>query len=166
MANLRYRRVKSPFRETPACRSASPTAELALLHTLAAPIDANRRPEFMGAVATKLEAAGPAAVGPGALHRTAPSRLGAIGYGVVSSRKGQGLATEIGRGLLRLAFDTLELHRVDAQCRTENHASRRVMAKLGMREEGVFRDNLFVRGEWWSTVQSAILSTDDRNALA
>jgi RimJ/RimL family protein N-acetyltransferase len=36
------------------------------------------------------------------------------------------------------------------------------MAKLGMREEGVFRDNLFVRGEWWSTVQSAILSTDER----
>jgi hypothetical protein len=75
MANLRYRRVKSPSRETPACRSASPTAELALLHTLAAPIDANRRPEFMGAVATKLEAAGPAAVGPGALHRTARTVL-------------------------------------------------------------------------------------------
>jgi hypothetical protein len=34
-------------------------------------IDANRRPEFMGAVTTKLEAAGPAAIGPGALHRTA-----------------------------------------------------------------------------------------------
>jgi [ribosomal protein S5]-alanine N-acetyltransferase len=94
--------------------------------------------------------------------RGSNSLLGAIGYGVVSSRKGQGLATEIGRGLLRLAFATLKLHRVDAQCRTENQASRRVMAKLGMREEGVFRDNLFVRGEWWSTVQSAILSTDER----
>jgi ribosomal-protein-alanine N-acetyltransferase len=106
-------------------------------------------------------------VGEASLRVRGPnSRLGAIGYGVVSSRNGQGLATEIGRGLLRLAFDTLELHRVDAQCRTENHASRRVMAKLGMREEGVFRDNLFVRGEWWSTVQSAILSTDDRNVLA
>jgi len=45
--------------------------EMALLHTLAAPIDANRRPEFLGAVTTKLEAAGLAAIGPGALHRTA-----------------------------------------------------------------------------------------------
>jgi hypothetical protein len=35
------------------------------------------------------------------------------------------------------------------------------LAKLGMREEGVFRDNLLVRGEWWSTVQSAVLSTDE-----
>jgi hypothetical protein len=46
-------------------------AERAMLHALAAPIDANRRPEFMGAVTTKLEAAGATAIGPGALHRTA-----------------------------------------------------------------------------------------------
>jgi hypothetical protein len=51
-------------------------AELAMLHALAAPIDANRRPEFMGAVTTRLEAAGPAAIGPGALHRTAREVLG------------------------------------------------------------------------------------------
>jgi hypothetical protein len=50
--------------------------ELALLHALAAPIDANRRPEFLGAVTTKLEAQGPATVGPGALHRTAREVLG------------------------------------------------------------------------------------------
>ena len=98
--------------------------------------------------------------------RGIPTRQGAIGYGVTSSRVGQGFATEIGRGLLRLAFETLDLHRVDAQCRAENHASRRVMAKLGMRKEGVFRDNLFVRGEWWSTVHSAILSTDQSTSPA
>ena len=98
--------------------------------------------------------------------RGIPPRQGAIGYGVTSSRVGQGFATEIGRGLLRLAFETLDLHRVDAQCRAENHASRGVMAKLGMREEGVFRDNLFVRGEWWSTVHSAILSTDQSTSSA
>jgi hypothetical protein len=50
-------------------------AERAMLDALAAPIDANRRPEFLGAVTTKLEAAGPAAVGPGALHRTARTVL-------------------------------------------------------------------------------------------
>jgi hypothetical protein len=49
--------------------------ETALLHTLAAPVDANRRPEFMEAVTVKLEAAGPAAVGPGALHRVARAVL-------------------------------------------------------------------------------------------
>jgi hypothetical protein len=49
--------------------------ELAMLHALATPIDANRRPEFMGVVTTKLEAAGPAAMGPGVLHRTARTVL-------------------------------------------------------------------------------------------
>jgi RimJ/RimL family protein N-acetyltransferase len=88
-------------------------------------------------------------------------RQGAMGYGVTSSRVGQGFATEIGRGLLRLGFETLGLHRVDAQSRAENHASRRVMSKVGMREAGLFRDNLLVRGEWWSTVQSVVLSTDN-----
>jgi [ribosomal protein S5]-alanine N-acetyltransferase len=80
--------------------------------------------------------------------------------GVISSHTGQGLATEIGQALLELAFDTLSLHRVFAQCRTENQASRRIMVKLGMREEAVFRENVFARGEWWSSVQSSILSTE------
>jgi hypothetical protein len=51
-------------------------AERAMLNALAAPIDASRRPEFMGAVTTRLEAAGSAAAGPGALHRTAREVLG------------------------------------------------------------------------------------------
>jgi hypothetical protein len=57
-------------------------AERAMLDALAAPIDANRRPEFLGAVTMKLEAAGPAAIGPGALHRTARTpdlRSGRVG---------------------------------------------------------------------------------------
>jgi hypothetical protein len=45
------------------------------LHALAAPIDQNRRPEFMEAVTVKLEPGAPAAVGPGALHRTARTVL-------------------------------------------------------------------------------------------
>jgi len=92
--------------------------------------------------------------------RGGASRQGAVGWGVVDGKTGRGFATEIGRALLRLAFETLDLHRVDAQCRAENQASRRIMAKIGMREEGVWRDNLFVRGAWWSTVQCAILATD------
>jgi len=66
----------------------------------------------------------------------------------------------IGQALLRLAFDSLSLHRVFAQCRVENQASRRIMAKLGMREEGVLRENVFARGEWWSSAQSSILSSE------
>jgi hypothetical protein len=44
--------------------------ELNILRALSEPIDQRRRTEFATAVTTKLEAAGPAAIGPGALHRT------------------------------------------------------------------------------------------------
>jgi hypothetical protein len=50
-------------------------AERAMLEGLAAPIDRSRQPEFMGAVERELEAAGPAAIGPGTVHRTARTVL-------------------------------------------------------------------------------------------
>jgi hypothetical protein len=50
-------------------------AERAMLDALAMPIDADRRPEFMGAVEKELAAANPAAIGPGTVHRTARTVL-------------------------------------------------------------------------------------------
>jgi hypothetical protein len=50
--------------------------ETTMLLTLAAPIDKNRQPEFLSAVTLRLEAAGPAAIGPGAVHRAAREILG------------------------------------------------------------------------------------------
>jgi hypothetical protein len=51
-------------------------AELAMLHALAAPIDRSRQPEFMQAVTSRIQAAGPAAAGEGGIHRTAREVLG------------------------------------------------------------------------------------------
>jgi ribosomal-protein-alanine N-acetyltransferase len=100
-------------------------------------------------------------VGEAILHvRSIRWRQGEIGWGVSSTHTGRGFATEIGRAMLRHAFEALSLHRAFAQCRVENVASRRIMAKLGMREEGVLRENVFARGEWWSSAQSSILSTE------
>jgi [ribosomal protein S5]-alanine N-acetyltransferase len=102
-------------------------------------------------------------VGEAILHvRSIRWRQAEIGWGVSSTHTGRGFATEIGRAMLRHGFAVLGLHRAFAQCRVENLASRRIMAKLGMREEGVMRENVFARGEWWSSAQSSILSTEWR----
>jgi ribosomal-protein-alanine N-acetyltransferase len=87
-------------------------------------------------------------------------RQGEIGWGVSAGRSGHGIATEIGKAMLRYGFNSVGLHRIFAQCRIENFASRRIMAKLGMREEGVLRENVLARSEWWSSIQCSILSTD------
>jgi RimJ/RimL family protein N-acetyltransferase len=100
-------------------------------------------------------------VGEAILHvRSIGWRQGEIGWGVNSDLTGRGFATEIGMAMLQLAFDTLDLHRVYAQCRVENQASRRIMSKLGMREEGILRDNVLARGLWWSSTQCSILSSE------
>jgi [ribosomal protein S5]-alanine N-acetyltransferase len=96
----------------------------------------------------------------GVLIRSFAASQAEIFYAVAARHAGNGFATEIGRALLRFSFDGLKLHRVSAQCSPENTASRRIMIKIGMREEGVFRDYVRARGEWWSSAQYAILSTD------
>jgi [ribosomal protein S5]-alanine N-acetyltransferase len=106
-------------------------------------------------------------IGEAILHiRSLRWRQGEIGWGVADGRTGQGLATEIGQAMLRLAFEQLHLHRVYAQCRFENQASRRVMEKLGLRQEGVLRDNVLARGAWWSSAQYAILDAEWRGGAA
>ena len=71
-----------------------------------------------------------------------------IGYWVASSAAGRGVAT----GALALGLDhcfgPVRLHRVEATVRPENVASRRVLAKVGFREEGLLQRYLDVDGGW------------------
>ncbi|WP_367616930.1 GNAT family N-acetyltransferase [Curtobacterium flaccumfaciens] len=52
-----------------------------------------------------------------------------------SDLAGRGLGTDLARGLLTAAFDTLRLRRVAASCNADNVASARVLEKNGMRRE-------------------------------
>lgn len=60
---------------------------------------------------------------------------GGIGYVLDPAHAGQGLATEIARELLHVAFEELDLHRVISDTLAGNVASWRVLEKLGMRRE-------------------------------
>jgi RimJ/RimL family protein N-acetyltransferase len=63
-----------------------------------------------------------------------------IGWTVVPERWGQGLATEFGAASIELAFGPLGLVDVVSFTLPDNHASRRVMEKLGFTFE---RDTLY-----------------------
>lgn len=60
-----------------------------------------------------------------------------IGYSFARSAWGNGYATELGHALLRYGFDTLQIAQIVAVIDTDNHASRRVLQKIGMRSEGM-----------------------------
>ncbi|MFG2057942.1 GNAT family N-acetyltransferase [Micromonospora sp. NPDC048930] len=105
--------------------------------------------------------AGDRLVGMGTLTVESPQhRRGEIGYVVHADHWGRGLGTEIAGLLLRLAFEQVGLHRVEATTRPDHVASYRVLEKIGMRREGISRDHLLVRGQWWDSVRYAILATD------
>lgn len=84
-----------------------------------------------------------------------------VGWVLHPGYHGRGLATEAARALLRHGFETLRLHRIIATAQPENVASCRVMAKLGMRQEGLFRQGIF-RDEstWWDECFYAMLEEE------
>lgn len=71
-----------------------------------------------------------------------------IGYWVASDVIGGGVATAALALGLDHCFGKVMLHRVEATVRPENAASRRVLAKVGFREEGLLKRYLDVDGGW------------------
>jgi len=74
-------------------------------------------------------------------------RSASLGYCYTDAAWGHGYATEAARALLRWAFDTLDLNRVQAETDTRNLASARVLEKLGFVREGTLREDCIVNGE-------------------
>jgi len=60
-------------------------------------------------------------------------------YALARQYWGQGLATEGARTSLRYGFEHLKLERIMAAALVDNHASRRVMEKIGLRYEKTFQ---------------------------
>ena len=100
-------------------------------------------------------------IGMASLHRVDwPRRSAGLGYWVRSTCQGKGYATEAAQALLRYAFVDLELHRVEVMVAVENHASHRVVDKLGCRREGIARGIERVAGEYADHVQYSMLASD------
>lgn len=76
------------------------------------------------------------------------SQSGHIGYWIGERYAGRGLMTDAVNVLVRHAFDTLRLHRVEAACIPGNARSIRVLEKAGFRREGTLRSFLRINGFW------------------
>lgn len=90
-------------------------------------------------------------------------RMGEISYELFPSYWGCGYATEAARLLIKIGFEKLHLHRIEAGVDTGNVRSIRVLEKSGMKREGVRRKILPIRGEWRDNYHYAILEDDPRD---
>ena len=62
-----------------------------------------------------------------------------LGYWLGAPYWNMGYMTEAARCVLNFGFAQLGLHRVESSCFPRNHASARVMEKVGLRHEGLLR---------------------------
>ncbi len=81
-----------------------------------------------------------------------------IGYELNPGYWGRGYATEAATAIVRFGFESLDLHRIWAECVADNTGSSRVLEKLGMRREAHFREHQYYRGRWWDTLIYAVLA--------
>lgn len=70
-----------------------------------------------------------------------------VGFALGRRDWGQGFASEALGAVVEALF-RMGLHRLEARVFPENHASARVLFKLGFREEGLLREAAFATGAW------------------
>lgn len=90
------------------------------------------------------------------------NRHAELGYMLDPAVHGQGLASEAVRTVLRFGFETMELHRVEADTDPRNAASIRLLERLGFQREGYFRERWLINGEWLDSVMFGLLHADFR----
>jgi ribosomal-protein-alanine N-acetyltransferase len=89
-----------------------------------------------------------------------PFQMGHVGYWIDESLAGHGYIPEGVVLMMRHAFETLQLHRLEAAIVPRNIASRRVAEKLGLRDEGTAVRFLQIQGAYEDHVRYAITAEE------
>lgn len=83
-----------------------------------------------------------------------------VGYWTDQKWAGQGIMPEALVVLARFAFEELHLHRIQVSIIPRNASSRRVVEKLGLRDEGTAERYLEINGVWEDHVRYAITAEE------
>ncbi len=91
------------------------------------------------------------------------ARQGKVGWILGIDYRGHGCATEAARGLIEYAFWVCDYHRVFADTTSSNERSRKLMERLGMRQEAYLREADPPNepgGPWADVVSYAVLASE------
>jgi len=81
------------------------------------------------------------------------NRRAELGYALTRSEWGQGVMSRVLPVLMGFGFETLDLHRIEADVDPRNPASFRLLERLGFKKEGYRRESYILNGE----IQDAVL---------
>lgn len=79
-----------------------------------------------------------------------------LGYALDRDFEGQGLMHEAASAVIRLAFDVLHLHRLQANYQPHNQRSAALLARLGFSIEGEAKQYLYLNGAWRDHVLTSL----------
>ena len=88
-----------------------------------------------------------------------------LGYWIDSKVAGWGIMPTAVALVSDHCFWTVGLHRIEVNIRPENTASRRVVEKLGFREEGMRRRFLHIAGDWRDHISYALTRDEAADGL-
>ena len=71
-----------------------------------------------------------------------------MGYALDQAYNGKGITTYAAKEVIKIAFNELGFHRVEAGVQPTNIGSIKVLEKAGMIREGLNRANVRINGEW------------------
>jgi ribosomal-protein-alanine N-acetyltransferase len=83
-----------------------------------------------------------------------------LGYWLDEAVAGRGFASLAVALVCDHAFGAVGLHRLQADIRPENERSRRLVERLGFRQEGLLRRYLDIDGDWRDHLSYALLAED------
>jgi len=83
-----------------------------------------------------------------------------LGYSLLNQHWGNGYATEACQAIIRVGFQKLKYHRIEAGIEPSNKRSLAVAKKLKMKKEGLRRSYFFSEGIWHDMVYFELIETD------
>jgi RimJ/RimL family protein N-acetyltransferase len=103
-------------------------------------------------------------IGGTGLHPRLGDRELEIGYWIHKDFTNQGLATESTAALIKVAFEIIQIHRVEIHCDPANLASAAVPHKLGFMHEGTLRAKTPFLDRWSDSMIWALLEDEYRES--
>lgn len=87
-------------------------------------------------------------------------RHGGLGYILSKHVWRRGYGSEVTKALLKFGFENLKFHRISATCFPLNLGSKNLLEKVGFKQEGYLREEIYIRGQWRDSLLFSILEND------
>lgn len=81
-----------------------------------------------------------------------------LGYSIDEKEQGKGKMTEGLKAAIDYMFKDKNIHRIMANCMTDNLASIKVLEKLGFEKEGTAKEYLHINGEWQDHIMTSLIN--------